>query len=120
MASGNSRRGPRPGGVGEYFLPYGETITVETYTCRHCQAIIDTTPKSKSMIPTCDHCHSHVCPLCKVKGDCLPFEKLCEIDERSDVQRATALGPLGEEYLRFLIEREKSRTQFFVDLKAAS
>jgi hypothetical protein len=83
MATGNRRRGPRPGGVGEYFGPSGEVTTVETCTCGHCQAIIDVRhrARAKELPAVCYSCQQFICQACEKAGVCLPAEQRAELEE---------------------------------------
>ena len=121
MATGNKHHGPRPGGIGEYFLPYGPVIVNETCTCGHCQKIIDVVYRAgvKELPAVCYNCQNFICPMCESKDECTPFERVCEIEERADVVAAVAAAKGGdrhEQHLRFLVERERGRTQFFIDV----
>ncbi len=125
MSVGNKHRGPRPGGVGEYFMPEGPVVTTETCTCGHCQSIIDVVYRAgaKELPAVCYNCQQFICKFCEAKDECTPFERVCEIDERQDVIEAIAVAKGGErheQHLRFLIERERSRTQFFIDVGRAT
>ncbi len=76
-------RGARkPGGVEEYFGPYGEIKTQETATCFHCQKIISIPYKAgaKDLPEVCYNCQHFICNDCVGKG-CRPFEQELERQE---------------------------------------
>jgi hypothetical protein len=86
-------------GFYEEFGPHG-TRRGETYTCAHCQFVVDITPappQPKAPIYVCRNCQQfdtsgtrvikgRVCGKCHAKGTCTPIEK--RLDEFEKKVRA--------------------------------
>lgn len=53
----------------------------ETFTCKHCTALVDVPFKGnpEDIGGMCRHCHAMVCKACCAVGRCTPFEKQIEI-----------------------------------------
>jgi hypothetical protein len=72
----------KPGGVSEYFGPYGEITTVHCSTCAHCQRHTEF-PSMRVMheyVDICRGCMNLVCLECAGKP-CRPWEKEVERQE---------------------------------------
>lgn len=59
--------------------PEGEAVT-ETFTCCHCQAIVEIDRKGDKFM--CHACFKRVCVRCHADGRCRPFEKRCDDFEK--------------------------------------
>lgn len=66
--------------------PGGKTIEHDTFTCQHCNRIVEVKPFcSPSDIEfggQCKGCMGLVCLACYDKAECRPIEKWCEQQER--------------------------------------
>ncbi len=71
----------RPGGVGEYFDPFGR-YEVHVSTCSHCQRMTEfpTMRKMHEYVDICRGCMKLICLECAGKP-CVTWLKKCDIEE---------------------------------------
>lgn len=78
--------GSKPGGYQIEFSFDGKTKEADTFTCRHCNRIVEVKPFcSPSDIEfggQCKGCMGLICLKCYDKAECKPIEKWCEEQER--------------------------------------
>jgi cell division FtsZ-interacting protein ZapD len=85
---------PKPGGLLEFRLPYGEVRRHHTFTCRHC-GVAQWIPPHLTIedVAKCFICWGLVCKSCEPKGDCKEageFMKKIEAAERRERLLAAA------------------------------
>jgi hypothetical protein len=85
-----AKRGPREGGVAEYFGIDGDYRVVETFTCCHCNYPRELPGPNAPAIGFCRKCMRRECLSCakKLNGRCAAFEK--QVDEYEKLQAGRA------------------------------
>jgi len=84
----------RPGGVKITMEPYGRVHEVDTFTCAHCQRVIEVPPKlpPEEMGGFCTCCAKLVCSKCHASGICRPIEqRLIEAEAKYHARRSYEL-----------------------------
>lgn len=78
--------GSRPGGLTIISSPDSGEKFVETFTCQHCNKIVDIkpycSPSDVEFGGQCKGCMGLICLECYGKAECRPIEKWCEEQER--------------------------------------
>ena len=84
----------RPGGQAEWSGGGQKTVTRDTFSCCHCNAVVFVKPKAdpSEMGGFCRLCMKHVCKKCEALGKCVPFERrLEEIERRGKLLEAAGI-----------------------------
>lgn len=78
----------RPGGYGVYIGAENGNREVDTFTCVHCNKIVQVKPMADpaEMGGLCKICMGFQCPTCVSKG-CQPFEKKLAAYEQAQIER---------------------------------
>ncbi len=66
------------------------TVEVDTFTCGHCQRIVQVPPRADAadLGGLCKICDTLVCPACNEKGVCDPYEeKMRRVERAADFAR---------------------------------
>ena len=84
----------RPGGYIRISDPEKPLFEQDTFTCKHCNAIVPVKPRQdpSEMGGFCRLCYGHICKRCSIVGSCTPFEKKVEDIERKDRNYRAILG----------------------------
>lgn len=78
-------------GYGTIVDPDASTVEFDTYTCAHCNKIVQLRPHAPPD-GHCLMCNEGICETCAVRGNCDPFEKKLERMEARDRLRRSILG----------------------------
>jgi hypothetical protein len=75
----------RSQGYSRYIDEHGKLHECDTYTCRHCQRLVDVPAfaKPEDVGGLCSRCWAPVCPSCVNRGGCDPIDEKIKREEAS-------------------------------------
>ena len=83
-----------PQGYGVVFAPGGVMSETDTFTCGHCNSIVNVPVKARpeEVGGLCKQCNHLICPACVLKLSCTPWELQMErIESRDRFLRSAGL-----------------------------
>ena len=84
----------RSRGYSRYVDEHGRLHENDTFTCRHCQRLVDKAAftRVEDIAGVCAHCNAPICPVCIKRGQCDPFEeKMKRIEASYHARRSYGL-----------------------------